>query len=403
MRQSVKKNDLRILVLCWATYLVAYLCRLNFASALMKISNGLAIEPQIIGIIPSIYFIVYAVGQLLNGFIGDRVNPYSYIGTALAITAGANLFISFSNSFVMILIFWGLNGFSQSMFWGSLLRLLSWNFDKNYHKTVATSMSLSSITATILSWSVLGTVLTNSPWEHYFLIPSLIAMVFLSLWLVLSKRYATNRVSDKPVKAVSVKDTVQILVKEKLFFICLLCFCMGFIKEGLAVWAPTIFMQSLGLGSEQSLWYLMSVPIANLAGLFIVRKVLSRLRDDNRKTMLVMLALMGASAVMLLVLGVAFPAFNILFIAMITALANGAIWIVISLLPLSFSSRGLVSTIVGLFDFSIYMGASLASVILGVLLALFGWVSIPLVWVIFSLTAILLCLGKAGASLISRS
>ncbi|NCB66004.1 MAG: MFS transporter [Bacilli bacterium] len=403
MRNNLKKNDLRILVLCWATYLVAYLCRLNFASALMKISDGLAIASEIIGIIPSVYFIVYAFGQLLNGFIGDRVNPYAYIATALVITATANLFISLSNSFIMILLFWSLNGFSQSMFWGSLLRLLSWNFDKSKHKTVATSMSLSSIIAGVLSWSVLGTVLTNSSWQHYFLIPSVIAMIFLTLWLVFSRNYATNRVVDNLIKTVTLKNTIQILVKEKLYYICFLCFCLGFIKEGLAVWAPTIFMQSLGLRSEQSLWYLMSVPIANLAGLVIVRKVLSHSRDNNRKTMLILLALMGTSAIILLVLGVAFPALNIGFISIITALANGSIWIVISLLPLSFSSRGMVSTIVGLFDFSIYMGASLASVFLGVLLSLFGWVSIPTVWVFFSLSAILLCLGTAGACLVSHS
>lgn len=394
---------MRILVLCWTTYLIAYLCRLNFASALIKISDGLRIENHVIAIIPSIYFIVYAFGQLVNGFIGDRINPYTYIGVGLAMTAAVNILISCSHSYVMILFLWSVNGFSQSMFWGPLLRILSWNFDKTRHKLVATNMAISNIVATIISWSVLGTALVDSRWQDYFSIPGLIAMGFLTLWLLYAKPYSVNLASDEPPKSNSIRKAIEFLFQEKLYYICFLCFCLGFIKEGLAAWAPTIFMQSLGLDSEQSLWYLMSVPIANFIGLIIVRRVLSRAKDNNRRTMMIMLALMGLSAVMLLVFGIRFPALNITFISLITALANGAIWIIISPLPLAFTTKGMVSTVGGLFDFSIYMGASLAAVVMGFSIARFGWIFIPSIWVVFAIVAIILCLGTAGRCLVYKS
>ena len=402
VRSAVKRNDLRVLILCWATYSVAYLCRLNFASALTKISSGLDISHELLGIIPSAYFVVYAIGQLLNGFIGDRVNPYRYIFIALCITASANFFISLSTSYFQILIFWSINGFCQSMFWGSLLRLLSWNFDPSKYKTVATSMSLSSIFASILSWSVLGTVLLDSSWQAYFFIPSLAAMLFLTFWLVLLKRNPNDSLPLAAKKSLTLKDSFRLLIADKLHFLCVLCFCLGFIKEGLAVWAPTIFMQSLGLQTEKSLLYLMVIPIANLVGLIIVRKLLSFSHENTKKTMFLMLAGMGLSAVALVVAGAGFPALNVIFISLLTALANGSIWIVISYLPLAFSARGMVSTIVGVFNFSIYLGASVASVLLGLLLVLFGWIAIPAIWVIFSFFACVLCIGGAGTCLTKR-
>jgi sugar phosphate permease len=115
-----------------------------------------------------------------------------------------------------------------------------------------------------------------------------------------------------------------------------------------------------------------------------------------------MLIVMSLSAIVLLIADSRFPVLNVEFISPLTALANGSIWIVISHLPLAFSARGMVSTIVGVFDFSIYLGAAAASVLLGLLLAFFGWISIPAVWVVFAILACALCLGGAGTCLLKR-
>ncbi|MHC1692084.1 MAG: MFS transporter [Sphaerochaetaceae bacterium] len=398
-RSSGKRNDYRILALCWAVYLVAYLCRLNFASALTKISIGIHASEKYIGVIPSVYFIVYASGQMVNGFIGDRVNPYRYILVALTGTAVANLLISFSTQYYQILVLWGANGFFQSMFWGSLLRLLSWNFDPARYKTVATTMSISTICASILSWSVLGTILMEAPWNSYFLIPSLITMVFFTIWLVFT---FTHRKPQRPSdidKPVSLRKSLEILVREKLYYLCCLGFFLGFIKEGLTVWAPTLFMQSLGLDSKHSLILLMSIPIANLLGLFIVRVLLSNNHEDIRKTMLELLIGLGLCSIALFIIGSDVPTLEVLLIALLTALANGAIWIVISYLPLVFSKTGMVSTIVGVFDFSIYMGAAAASTFMGIMLVRYGWTAIPASWAVSALLSCLLCLGGAGVCL----
>lgn len=146
----------------------------------------------------------------------------------------------------------------------------------------------------------------------------------------------------------------------------------------------------------------MGIPIANLTGLIIVRKLLSFSHENTRRTIFLMLTGMGMSAVVLLMLGSRFPVLNVVFISLLTALANGSIWIVISYLPLAFSARGMVSTIVGVFDFSIYLGAAAASILLGLLLALFGWIAIPAVWVFFAISACVLCLGGAGTCLLKR-
>ena len=75
-----RKSTLPIMLfLAWITYTVAYLCRVNISTAMDKLSVGMHVSVEYLGAASSIYFVTYAVGQLLNGFIGDRVNPHRYV------------------------------------------------------------------------------------------------------------------------------------------------------------------------------------------------------------------------------------------------------------------------------------------------------------------------------------
>ena len=121
-----QKRVLRtVLLLSWMTYMTAYLCRVNLSTVLDKLAVGLGVSVEYLGAASSVYFVTYAVGQLLNGAIGDRVNPHRFLMLALVMTGGINLIIGLQSSGSLFFLLWGLNGFCQSMFWSTLLRLLS--------------------------------------------------------------------------------------------------------------------------------------------------------------------------------------------------------------------------------------------------------------------------------------
>ena len=120
-----KRNLWVVLLLSWMTYVVAYLCRVNLSTVLDKLAAGLDVSVEYLGIASSVYFVTYAVGQLLNGALGDRVNPHRFLMLALTMTGSINLILGIQTSGVLFLLLWGLNGFCQSMFWSTLLRLLS--------------------------------------------------------------------------------------------------------------------------------------------------------------------------------------------------------------------------------------------------------------------------------------
>ena len=111
---SLIRSQRRILCLCWMTYVVAYLLRMNFSVAvpLLKATEGYANTEM--GILNGLFFLTYTSGQLLNGLIGDHLRSKVLLITGLTLSAACNLGCALSGSLPMLTVFWAVNGFAQS-------------------------------------------------------------------------------------------------------------------------------------------------------------------------------------------------------------------------------------------------------------------------------------------------
>lgn len=401
MKLNADKRLPALLLAAWGTYMTAYLCRVNLSTVLDKLAAGLDVSVEYLGFASSLYFVTYAVGQLLNGAVGDRVNPYRFLMLALSLTGGVNLVLAFQTSGVLFTVLWGLNGFCQSMFWSTLLRLLSFHAREDQRKNVSTVMSTCSVTGYLLSWVVLSWLFRPWSFRPYFLAPALAALALIPVWFLLSRRipYETRTEARRP--APPLPQIAREFFQDRLFFICLLCLLVGAIQEGAVFWLPMIFTNVLDLG-ENSLLMLMLIPLAKLAGVFLARGTLSRLGDDARRAMRVMLSLACAAAGALALTAGRTSFATVLLIAALIAVINASNWYMISYLPLYFSGRNIVSTLVGVFDFSTYIGASLMSGLLGGLLGRVGWFALPAAWLILSLLGLVLAFTGAGECLWRR-
>lgn len=396
------KRLLPVLLLAWATYMTAYLCRVNLSTVLDKLASGLGVSVEYLGLASSLYFVVYAVGQLLNGAIGDRVNPYRFLMLALACTGGINLILSMQSSGAVFIALWGLNGFCQSMFWSTLLRLLSFHAREDQRKNVSTVMSTCSVAGYLVSWVFLSWWFQPFSYRPYFLVPALAALLLIPAWFLLSRKIPVESagVQDRPPTP-PLPQIAREFVQDRLFFICLLCMLVGAIQEGAVFWLPMIFSNVLDLG-EGSLLLLVLVPAARLAGVFFARGLLSRLGDNARRAMIFTLSVACAAALCLVLTAAHTSLVTVLLIAVLIAVINASNWYMISYLPLYFSGRNIVSTLVGTFDFSTYVGASMMTGVLGGLLARVGWIALPVLWLGLSALSLTLALTGAGACLARR-
>ena len=394
----MKKLSFRpLLALCWVTYVFSYLGRVNLSTAMTKMSEGLGVSVELLGMAGSVYFACYAVGQLINGFLGDRVDPPPFLMLALGLTGSINVLLALQSSGALVLPLWGVNGFFQSMFWSTLLRLLSLYSDDSQRKLVSSVMFTCAVTGYFVSWVILNALFQPFSFRPYFLVPGILALVLIPLWWLVGRRGGIHAAAERTV-TLPLPRLIREIFRDRLYFVGLLGCIIGAVQEGAVFWMPLIFTEVFDLG-ENALILLVSVPAAKLTGVFLARGVLSLARDNVRTAMILTQSFACVLTVLLLLTSSQTSLLTVLLIAGLIAAANASNWYNVSYFPLAFSARGMVSTLVGCFDFSAYVGAAIMSGVLGGLLTQYGWVALPVLWLGLCLLGLTLALTGAGSCL----
>ena len=127
------KNALYITLLCSLTYLAVYFAK-NILSAVSPQMLEAGVSSQsMIGTYSSVYFICYAVGQLINGMVGDKIKA-RYMICFGVILAGVSIlfFINLMNKPIFSCIAYGLTGIFLSMIFGPITKLVAENTEPIY-------------------------------------------------------------------------------------------------------------------------------------------------------------------------------------------------------------------------------------------------------------------------------
>ena len=130
--QSVM-NAISIGTLCSVAYLAVYFAR-NILSAVTPEMIEAGYSEEYIGRLSSIYFISYAVGQLINGSIGDKIKARYMISTGLFLAGIASLvfpLLPIESTGVSVGVY-GLTGFFLAMIYGPMTKVVAENTEPIY-------------------------------------------------------------------------------------------------------------------------------------------------------------------------------------------------------------------------------------------------------------------------------
>jgi len=176
----------RVFWALWGAYASYYLCRVNFAVAQPALFKEFPEWTNAqIGSIPSVYAAVYAVGQLVNGTLGQRYGARRMMTGALLLAAVTNVLFAFTSSLTAMRLLWALNGWGQSAGWSLMVQAVSnWNTVERRGFLIG-RLSTCYQVGHVLSWLLAGTLCDSVGWRAAFLAPGLFtfpaAVVFFLL------------------------------------------------------------------------------------------------------------------------------------------------------------------------------------------------------------------------------
>lgn len=300
---SQKWKMLLVTMLC---YLFFYTGRHNFGWAVKGMAASLNIAYSTIGWISFCMLIGYAIGQFINGNLADRLSPKLMVVTGAYLSILTNIAISFSNSAVIIMVLWGLNGFFQSMAWAPGAKLINNWWDEQergkafgfYTMAAGLSSAITYLISIILLQQGIG-------WRMLFRLPVLLLLVSATIFLLIAKDKPEEMTNGGDLATDKTQsdwlDRYKEAFKNKKFLFTSLAF--GFesmARYGLIFWVPVHFLGKNWKDNPGNIWVTFLLPIGMGIGALSFGVLSDTLFKGNRLKAIVVG--MSASAVLSLLI-----------------------------------------------------------------------------------------------------
>ncbi len=352
------KNFYILFLIGYVSYCLVYVARLNLSIASTEL--GHVITDAQYGYIGSAFLICFACGRLINGLIGDRVHPRFMLYIGLTLSGLANLGLSFLPSFPLFIALWSVNGYAQSMLWGSLLSYISYISPPDKRVT-----SVSVLVSSVAVGSVLGLLIATFATTTFgvgsaFLIPAILSISLAFLPLLTFTEKMTFEKAEKNAHI----PMHKMLRIPGVYIMLLPAILHGIIKDNISSWAPKFFKATYNFNTSQMQMFLYIIPVIGMIGRLLYPYLYGVFRRRENAVSIVASAFCFISMIPL-VLGVD----NIIIASLCLCITNAAINVIntslLSMFPLKFAASGNVPSVTGIMDFATYMGAGIGSAFYG--------------------------------------
>ena len=378
MKLSQKaKNAVMIGTLCSVSYLAVYIARNILSAVTPQMVEGGYTEAYV-GSVSSLYFIFYAVGQLLNGAIGDKIKAKYMISFGLLLAGVTNLIFPYVIGHENVaMIVYAMTGFFLSMIYGPMTKVVAENTDPIH----ATRCSLGYTFASFLGSPAAGLLATFLTWQSVFVTGSsalfLMATVCFSVFTVFEHKKIVTYGQYQP----SVKGTgsVKALFEHQIVKYAVISILTGVVRTSVVFWLPTYVSQHLCFSAKVSSSIFTAATLVISFTAFIAVFIYERLGHNIDKTVLCMFV--SATLFFVLTYLVKLPILNIVFLVLAIMSSNGAATMLWSRYCPSLRDTGMVSSATGFLDFLSYMAAAAANLIFANAVTDIGWGNLILVWI----------------------
>ena len=376
MRGSVKRAIL-IGTICSVSYLGVYSARNILGAVTPQLISSGVFTTESIGTLSSIYFITYAVGQLINGIIGDRISPKYMISLGLILAGICNIVFSFTATYVLgAYIAYGLTGFFLSMIYAPMVRVVAENTEPVY----ATRCSLGLTFASFLGSPLAGLLAAVMVWQSVFASSSaillLIGFICILIFTVFEKKGIVSYNQIKQQKQSG--NGIRVLIRHRIIRFTLISILTGVVRTTVVFWLPTYISQYLGFSTESSALIFTAATFVISLTSFVAVMLYEALGRNMDKTILI--GFTSATICFLLVFFIKQPVLNIIFMVLAIMSSNCASSMMWNRYCPSLRETGMVSTATGYLDFVSYMAASAASTLFANAVADIGWGNLILIW-----------------------
>lgn len=377
MKDYKVRNAVYIGGMCALSYLAVY-----FARDILSVVSPQMVEEGVfttgfVGTLSSVYFTCYAIGQLINGVVGDRIKAGYMISLGLILAGICTFaFVFMTKSPVILCGAYGMTGFFLSMIYGPMSKVVAENVDPAY----VGRCSLGYTAASFFGSPLAGVLAAVMNWEILYICGGVLLLFMGSTCL-----FAFNNLQKKGVicydRYAHKQDGsvgFRMLIEKKIIVFTIMSIITGVIRTSVVFWLPTYISQYLMFTAEQAAGIFAAATFIISLAPFLTEFVYEILKRNMYRTIRFLFACsaLGFLAVYFLHL----PVMNLVMLIMAIITANGVASLIWMIYCPSLRDTGKVSAVSGFLDFSSYVSAAVSSSVFANAVIEFGWESMILLW-----------------------
>ena len=373
---SAAKRAIMLGGMCSLSYLAVYVARNVLGAVTPQLIESGVFTTEFIGQLSSVYFITYAVGQLVNGVIGDRIKSKYMISFGLILSGLLSVLIPvFSKSSTTVYPIYGATGFFLSMIYAPMTKVVAENTEPVYATRCSLGFSFASLFGSPLA-GVLAAVLV---WQGVFLGSSATLVIMGCICLITFSIFEKRGIIEYgKIKRQKGTGSIRVLIENRIIKFTLISVITGVVRTTVVFWLPTYISQHLGYSTEQSALIYTAATLVISFTTFVAVFLYERLRRNMDLTILI--AFVSAAACFMSVYLFKHPVFNIVFMILAIMSSNTASTMLWSRYCPGLRDTGMVSSATGFLDFMSYMAASISSTLFANAVSDIGWGNLILVW-----------------------
>ena len=391
MNQLTDKKKINATIFLFTlTYMISYMTRINFGAVITAIVEQTGMTKTMLSAAVTGSAITYGLGQILCGYIGDKVSPKRLVFVGLLITVVMNLLIPLCQTHVQMTAVWCVNGLAQACMWPPMVKLMVSLFSQSDYGRASTMVSWGSSFGTIIIYLLSPVIIMVSGWRSLFFITGGCGLAMAFIWL----KFCEEPVFEKPVKA----DKGAVADKKNArFFTPLLVAIMfaimlqGALRDGVTTWMPSFISETFKLSSEISILSGVCLPVFSILSLRLALALYEKLPGNPVRCAAIIFALGAVAALILSLVADKSPIGSIGCMALLTGSMHGVNLMLICMVPPFFQRHGNISTVSGVLNSCTYVGSAISTYGIALLSESAGWQTTAFVWFIIAALGAVVC------------
>lgn len=360
---------------CVSTYIANYYLR-HILSVLTPtlLETGLFPLEQI-ATLSSTYMLLYALGQLANGFLGDIFSPKNMVGIGLFVSGGAMLLFPFIASSVLQVLCFAVFGFGLSMLRGPLMKIISENTKPSHARLICVFFSFASFAGPLLA-SLFAMI---NGWRYAFLAAGGVALLLGAVaYLVFSVLEKRGLISYMKTEVKGLSSILAVFKIENIVFYIIVACLVEIAAAAISQWITTFLTAALGFPRDTA--NLLYTGISTLRSFmpFLALAIFRAIKERDLPMMRATFSVSSVAFLLLLLSPNKWCSLVLLALALMAMSCTSALlW---SIYIPSLGKTGRVSSVNGTIDCLGYAAAASANLLFAGVMGGANWNTVYILW-----------------------